>query len=85
MKKLLYIVALTSLLWEATLALPYGWWGYQEAQMMGLGILAWDQLPVEAVVVWLAVTFTTVIAYETVKNWKASGKRAMHAFFGVRS
>jgi hypothetical protein len=78
----LYIIALTSLLWEATLALPYGWWGYQRPQMIGLSILAWDALPVEAVVVWLAVTFTTVITYETVKSWQASGKEAREAFFG---
>ena len=80
----LYIIVLTSLLWEATLALPYGWWGYQQAQMMGLTITAWDGLPVEAVVVWLAVTFSTVITFETVKSWRASGKQAVEAFFGIK-
>jgi hypothetical protein len=79
----LYIILLTSLLWEATLALPYGWWGYQQAQMIGIHILAWDGLPLEAVIVWLAVTFTTVITYEIIKRWKASGKPAKHAFLGV--
>ncbi len=78
----LYVIALTSLLWEATLALPYGWWGYQRQQMIGFFILAWDGLPVEAVVVWLAVTFTTVIIYETVKSWQTSGKKVSEAFFG---
>ena len=78
----LYIIALTSLLWEATLALPYGWWGYQKPQMIGLSVLAWDGLPIEAVILWLAVTFTTVIVYETVKSWQASGKRASEAFLG---
>ena len=25
----LFVILLTSLLWEATLGVPYGWWGYQ--------------------------------------------------------
>lgn len=33
-----FIILLTSIVWEATLALPYGWWGYQPSQMMGLGL-----------------------------------------------
>ena len=41
---------------EATLAVPYGWWDYQQKQMMGLFIGAWAGLPIEAVVVWIAVT-----------------------------
>jgi len=41
---------------SATLAVPYGWWGYQQKQMMGLFIGAWAGLPIEAVVVWIAVT-----------------------------
>ena len=32
----MFIVLLISLLWEATLALPYGWWGFQDAQMVGM-------------------------------------------------
>ena len=47
--------------WEATLAVPYGWWGYHPRAMIGLDIGAWSNLPVEAVCVWLAVTYTTVI------------------------
>lgn len=60
-------VALTSIFWEATLAAPYGWWGYKERHMMGLFVGAWFGLPVEAVVLWLSVTFTTVMVYETFK------------------
>ena len=37
---------------------------------MGLNIGAWFGLPVEAVCVWLAVTFTTVITYEVIKIWQ---------------
>ncbi len=79
-----FFIVLVSLLWEATLAIPYGWWGYRAAAMLGLTIGAWSQLPVEAVCVWLAVSFTTVIGYEVVKIWLATGKRALEAFFGVQ-
>lgn len=62
-----------SLMWEASLASPYGWWGYKPEAMMGIFIAAWSQLPLEAVFVWLAVTFTTVIVYEVVTLWQSSG------------
>jgi hypothetical protein len=81
----IFILLLTSLLWEATLALPYGWWGYQPSQMMGLGVTAWAGLPIEAVCVWIAVTYMTVIVYEIVKRWKASGKSARSAFLGAKT
>jgi len=79
----LFIILLTSLLWEATLGVPYRWWGYQPEQMIGLTITAWNSLPIEAVCVWIAVTYETVIAYEVIKRWQSSGKRARHAFFGT--
>ena len=60
-------VLLTSLMWEATLASPYGWWRYQYTMMMGLHVKAWAELPVEAILVWIAVSITTAIVYETVK------------------
>jgi hypothetical protein len=75
-----FFMVLVSLLWEATLALPYGWWGYRATAMLGLSIGAWAQLPVEAVWVWLAVSFMTVISYEVVKIWLATGKRAREGF-----
>ena len=78
----LFMILLISMFWEATLAVPYGWWGYQQKQMMGLFIGAWAGLPVEAVMVWIAVTYGTVIVYEIVKLWQASGKPARHAFLG---
>jgi len=78
----LFMVLLISLICEATLALPYGWWGYQNKQMVGLSIGAWSGLPIEAVGLWIAVSYATVIVFEIVKLWQASGKRAMHAFLG---
>lgn len=79
----IFMVLWISMFWEATLAVPYGWWGYQQPQMMGLFIGAWAGLPVEAVVVWLAVSYTTTIVFEIVRLWQASGKRARHAFLGL--
>jgi hypothetical protein len=78
----LFMILLISMFWEATLAVPYGWWGYQQREMMGLFIGAWAGLPIEAVAVWIAVTYGTTIVYETVKVWQASGKPARAAFLG---
>src|SRR5213080_3986017 len=78
-----FLLLLISLLWEVTLAMPYGWWEYRSNILIGLHIGAWSGLPIEAVCVWLAVSFTTVITYEVIKIWKALGTRALEAFFGI--
>ena len=80
-----FLILLISLLWEVTLALPYGWWGFRPSTTMGLAVGAWHGLPVEEVCVWLAVSFTTVITYEVIKIWKALGRGAWEAFFGSSS
>jgi len=80
----LFIIVLVSLLWEATLAVPYKWWGFQDVQMTGLFIGAWARLPIEEVGVWIAVTYATVIVFEVFKLWQASGKKAKHAFLGKK-
>jgi hypothetical protein len=79
-----FLLLLVSLLWEVTLALPYGWWEYRPGALMGLHVGAWSGLPIEAVFVWFAVTFTTIITYEVIKIWKALGTRALEAFFGIQ-
>ena len=76
----MFFILLVSMLWEATLALPYGWWNYQHRAMLGVFIGAWSDLPIEAVLVWLAVTYGTVILFESVKIWQASGRRAQQVF-----
>jgi hypothetical protein len=78
----IFMILLISLFWEATLAVPYQWWGYQQKEMMGIYIGAWAGLPIEAVMVWIAVTYGTTIVYETMKSWQASGKSAKSAFLG---
>jgi hypothetical protein len=80
-----FLMLLVSLLWEVTLGVPYGWWGYQRDAMMGIFIGPWHDLPIEAACVWFAVTFTTVIIYEAGKIWQASGKGFREAMMGVRS
>lgn len=79
-----FFVVLISLLWEVTLALPYGWWGFQSRMMTGIFVDAWSGLPFEEVFLWFAVTFTAVVIFETVKIWKASGKGFLEALLGVR-
>jgi hypothetical protein len=80
----LFIVLLISMSWEATLAIPYGWWGYQSGEMLGLVVGAWSGLPIEAVIVWLSVTYVTIITFEVCKLWHASGEPARKAFLGHR-
>jgi hypothetical protein len=80
-----FFVLLVSLMWEATLAIPYGWWNFREEQMLGIRITAWGDLPIEEVCLWMAVTYATVIIYETVKCWQVSGKSMRHALFGEPS
>jgi len=80
----MFIVLLISLLWEVTLALPYGWWNFQDGQMIGLRVTAWSRLPIEEVVLWITVSYISILVYETVKRWQGSGRSAAHAFFGPR-
>jgi hypothetical protein len=51
--------------------------------MMGLRIGAWSGLPIEALCVWIAVTYATTIVFEIVKLWQASERPAKHAFLGL--
>jgi hypothetical protein len=55
-----------SMLWEATAAVPYEWWGYRPEMMIGIFINAWAGVPIEEPFLWMLVTFTTVIVFEAV-------------------
>jgi hypothetical protein len=66
---------LVSLFWEATIAVPYQWWGFQPKQMLGLFINGFCGLPVEEPLLWMGITWATIIIYETIStvlfmNWK---------------
>ena len=78
----MFIILLTSLLWEVTLAVPYGWWDFQDAAMLGVRITAWSRLPVEEVSVWIAVTYATVFVYKITRRWPTSGTRIRQALMG---
>jgi hypothetical protein len=78
----MFILLLTSLLWEVTLAVPYGWWDFQDGAMVGVRITAWSRLPIEEVCLWVAVTYATVILYEILRRWQASGRKLWHALAG---
>jgi len=55
-----------SILWEVTLAVPGGWWGYQDGAMLGVFVEPWSRLPLEAVTVWIFSSFAILI-YEAAK------------------
>jgi hypothetical protein len=40
--------------------------GYRPAQMMGLFVRAFCDLPLEAVLIWVFANWTTVLVYETI-------------------
>jgi hypothetical protein len=70
----LYLLV-TSMAWEATLAVPRHWWGYKPSTMLGIWVAAWTldpawPFPLEAVLVWFACPFSIVLTYELVKLLK---------------
>ena len=79
----LFVMVLLSLMWEATLALPYQWWGFQHRQMIGLFIGAWSRLPIEEVCVWIAVTYATAIVFEVLKVLLASERSITDTLVGA--
>ncbi|MFT3839975.1 MAG: lycopene cyclase domain-containing protein [Myxococcaceae bacterium] len=64
----LMALLLVSVTWEASLAVPGGWWGYQHEAMVGLFIRRWSGLPLEAVLVWFESGLTAVVMLELLLN-----------------
>lgn len=81
----LMFVTLISVLWEATLGVPYGWWAYNPEQMVGIYIDAWAKLPLEAVILWMAVSFAGIPIYIAVRIWLYWGQPLRVALFGAKS
>jgi len=81
----LYVI-LTSVIWEATLAIPRLWWGYEPSGMIGVTIAAWSRgdaiFPIEAAVVWLFAPFASVLTYEFAKALTHHPKPSSVALFG---
>jgi hypothetical protein len=80
----LFFMLLVSLVWEATLAVPYNWWNFQHREMIGLFIGAWSRLPIEEVCVWIAVTYATAIVFEVVKVLLASDRSVRETLLGAK-
>jgi hypothetical protein len=62
----LYVLSV-SVLWEVTLAIPDGWWGYAPSSMTGIVVTRWSNLPLEAPFVWFLAAFATVVTFEAMK------------------
>lgn len=73
---------LISLIWEVTLAMPYGWWGYQPDYMLGFYIAPWYNLPIESVLLWLAAGWSTIFLYEFVRLKCVTGRSLFSLMFG---
>lgn len=57
-----------SFLWEAVLAVPRGWWGYQPEAMLGPTVVG---LPLEALVVWGLAPIATAVVFESFRvHWR---------------
>jgi hypothetical protein len=74
------LLLLISLTWEVTLGIQYGYWGFQDAQMMGLFIEAWGGLPIEEPLLWVAAAWLNVISYEVIRVFLATGRPFMDLF-----
>lgn len=64
----LFFILLISLFWEATIAVPYQWWGFSLDEMLGLNINGFSGLPIEEPMLWMGVTWATIIIYEVVST-----------------
>ena len=73
---------LVSVIWETTLALPFGWWNYRPYAMMGIFIEAWSRLAIEATGLWLSVGWASMFTYEATKIKVVTGKTWRAVLFG---
>ncbi|HUR33339.1 MAG TPA: hypothetical protein VM032_06060 [Vicinamibacterales bacterium] len=74
-------LVMTSLLWEVTLAMPYGWWNFNHEYMMGVLIRPWFDLPVEEVILWPCAAWVNLVFFETIRLYKLSGRPLMDVLF----
>lgn len=77
-------LVLVSIVWEATLALPYWWWTYRPEEMLGIYIRAWGNMPVEEVSLWLVGVWDAVMFYELFRILlRMENRSARHRLFGA--
>ena len=77
-----FVLLLVSIVYEATLGVPYGWWKYHNDQMLGILIKAWSDLPVEAVLLWIMAAFGTVLLFEALRYYFYLKQPLKRALFG---
>jgi hypothetical protein len=65
---------LVYLIWEGTLAMPYGYWDYNRQQMLGVFVRPWGGLPIEAVALWFATGWLNLATYEALRIVFANGR-----------
>ncbi|MDP1915807.1 MAG: hypothetical protein Q8L14_06165 [Myxococcales bacterium] len=63
------VLFVSSLVWEAGLAVPRGWWGYQPDATLGRALFG---VPIEAVVVWVLAPVTTAVLFEALRLRRSS-------------
>jgi hypothetical protein len=81
----MFLQIMISLIWEATFGLPLGWWNYRLKSMMGSVVGPWENLPLEACILWLSVGWASMFSYEATKIKTHSGRSWPQVLFGRNS
>lgn len=76
---------LISVIWEATLAIPYGWWGFNREMMLGIFIRGWSDLPIEEPLLWTLAPWVTAMVYEAVRLFVSSQNSMRDTLLGSRA
>ena len=74
-------LVLTSLLWEVTLAMPYGWWDFNHDNMMGIVVHPWYNLPIEEVILWPTAAWINVMMFQAIRVYLRSGRPLWDVLF----
>lgn len=78
-----FALVFVSVIWEASLAVPYRWWSYRRAEMLGIFIPGWDDLPIEAAMVWTIGVWDAVLIYECFRvALRMTDRKVRHRMFG---
>lgn len=78
-----FSLILVSIIWEASLAVPYQWWNYRHGEMLGIFIHGWGDLPIEAVMVWTIGVWDAVLIYECFRIVFRMDRKISHRLFGT--
>lgn len=78
----IFVLLLMSLVWEGTMGVPYGWWGFQCTQMLGIYIGAWTHLPIEEPILWAMATWGTVMIFEVLRIHHYKGGTVRESLLG---